>query len=78
MNAMKGFFAGSTQMDDPSGMYMMDMDMDMDDAVAIMAAMSETEGPQVKMVDNDFFNGMLPLRPPFLVGIYSSFLYRLW
>jgi hypothetical protein len=56
MNAMKGFFS-APQMDDPSGMYMMDMDMDHDDAVAIMAAMQESEGPQVKMVDLDFFNG---------------------
>ncbi|ELR15615.1 uncharacterized protein ACA1_164970 [Acanthamoeba castellanii str. Neff] len=55
MNAMKGFFS-APQMEDPSGMYMMDMDMDHDDAVAIMAAMQESEGPQVKMVDLDFFN----------------------
>jgi hypothetical protein len=55
MNAMKGYF--SAQMEDPSGMYMMDMDMDHDDAVAIMAAMQESEGPQVKMIDLDFFNG---------------------
>jgi hypothetical protein len=54
---MKGFFNAPQMHDDPSGMYMMDMDMDMDDAVAIMAAMSESEGPQVKMVDMDFFNG---------------------
>lgn len=40
----------------PTGMHMMDMDMDMDDAVAIMTALGEAEGPQLKMVDLDFFN----------------------
>ncbi len=63
MNAMKGTF--NPQIEDPS-MYMMDMDLDMDDAVAIMTAMGESEGPQVKVIDSDFFNGNHTTRsPPF-------------
>jgi len=57
MNVFKGL-SMHQQMEDPmpTGMHMMDMDMDMDDAVAIMTALGEAEGPQLKMVDLDFFN----------------------
>jgi len=51
MNVMRGIF--SPQMDiDPEYMYGMDDDMD---TLSIIEAMGD-EGPQIKIIDNEFFN----------------------